>query len=523
MADETDHSQALAQSLARTAQGYDALPYLTKPTTLSHPARIGAIARLFGLEPVPCEAARILELGCGTGGNLIPVAAFHAGARLVGIDISPVQIAIGRQRIERLGLKNIELIAASLTDLGPELGEFDYIVCHGVYSWVPDTVRESILALCGSHLSEHGVAYVSYNVLPGWRMFQPLRDALRTIVPPHLDQQARARMARQFIAYAAQMTPKQGAYGDLLRDAPTRLADVSDDYLFHEFLEDDNAPCTFADFARAASRHGLGYLGDCQLSTMFARNFGQAFADKFDRSSAGDIVSTEQMLDILTGRTFRKTLLVRDSQFSRIDRAISPERLLALHALRTEGFVFRSESDHCTVSDGEHGAIAFENPLDVAFLTKLHAGPPRTVAIADHLQTLPEAHRSEALGRIFRLVLTGVATLSTEPMMAADLSMRPLANPLARLDALHGEALTASRRHVGVALNSSVRRVLPMLDGAHSSAEIEAILLDAAKAGQFEIRGQDGAMPGPAELPPAIGAMLREVLEQVAAYGLLDS
>lgn len=63
-------------------------------------------------------------------------------------------------------------------DIDDSLGRFDYILTHGVYSWVPPAVQEKILRLCASNLTEHGVAYVSYNVNPGWSMRGMLRDMM---------------------------------------------------------------------------------------------------------------------------------------------------------------------------------------------------------------------------------------------------------------------------------------------------------------------------------------------------------
>ncbi len=113
---------AISDSIARTAENYDSVPYPSYPYPKLQPARLSAIAHLFGLSTQPASTARTLEIGCAAGGHIIPLAAAAPGARFVGIDISPVQIGQGLARVERLGLTNIELQCRSVTDLGPEQG-----------------------------------------------------------------------------------------------------------------------------------------------------------------------------------------------------------------------------------------------------------------------------------------------------------------------------------------------------------------------------------------------------------------
>ena len=140
------------------------------------------IAQLLGLTPPPPTTARILEIGCASGGHIIPLAAQYPDARLVGIDLSAAQIASGLARVDRLGLANVELVRGDLVEFAPRPQTFDYVLCHGVYSWAPIEVRAAIQRLIAASLSPAGIAYVSYNVLPGWRLKQTLRDVLTSAV-----------------------------------------------------------------------------------------------------------------------------------------------------------------------------------------------------------------------------------------------------------------------------------------------------------------------------------------------------
>ena len=188
---------------------YDVVPYDSHPFSKTHPENLCTIARLFGLDAPDYHDARILELGCGQGGNLIPLAYNLPHSRCLGIDLSARQIAPGQQVIDALGLTNISLKQMSITDIGPDAGQFDYIVCHGVYSWVPTAVRDKILAVCRDHLVETGVAYISYNCLPGWNMIQSIRDMMLYHVADFKDPAEKAEQGPHHVA----IHPRQSGAG----------------------------------------------------------------------------------------------------------------------------------------------------------------------------------------------------------------------------------------------------------------------------------------------------------------------
>src|SRR5262245_28858455 len=119
---------------------YDDVPYPSLPSRRTHPAHLAAIGRLRGLAPPPVRRCRVLELGCAAGGNLLPMAADLPDSTFVGVDVSARQVEAGQRALGQLGLTNIELRRLNLLEAGDELGTFDYILCHGVYSWVPRPV-----------------------------------------------------------------------------------------------------------------------------------------------------------------------------------------------------------------------------------------------------------------------------------------------------------------------------------------------------------------------------------------------
>ena len=161
-----------------THASYDEVPYEFRPFVRSYPDHLATIATLFGMKPQSADRSRILELGCAMGGNLIPMAINLPNSQFLGIDLSARQIADGQAMIKKLGLQNIELRHANILDVDDSYGMFDYILCHGVYSWVSPEAQEKILSICSKNLKPMGVAYVSYNVYPGWHMFGMIRDMM---------------------------------------------------------------------------------------------------------------------------------------------------------------------------------------------------------------------------------------------------------------------------------------------------------------------------------------------------------
>ncbi len=115
---------------------YDALPYEDYAHPEATPAHLAAVAWMFGHPAAPPARARVLEIGCATGGHLLPLAEAFPEAQFVVVDPSAAQIAQAEAHRDALGLGNVSLLARSFTDLDDSLGRFDYVLCHGVWSWV---------------------------------------------------------------------------------------------------------------------------------------------------------------------------------------------------------------------------------------------------------------------------------------------------------------------------------------------------------------------------------------------------
>ena len=515
--------------IARTALKYDLLPYQSKAFAQSQPGRLGGLARLFGLEAVPLAKARVLELGCASGGNIIPLAARFPEAQFVGVDLSRTQVAAGRARISELELGNIEILCQSFTEIDEKLGDFDYIICHGVYSWVPPLVQEAIMKITRARLSPHGVAYISYNVLPGWRMLQNLRDAFLLTVPDHNDSVARVAKARELLSFLKDATPDKGPYGLMLKTWHDRLAGLPDDYIAHEFLEETNSPSTVRDFAASAARHDLAFLGECDLHSMIVDNYPTETAQRVREMTNNDLVESEQMLDLITGRTFRQTLLVGKERLNQINRALGPACLEGLYFLTGRDLKLARTDSGATLTDGAGRQMTTTFASVAAGLERLVERFPAASSIDDCAVALTKAQLNEG-GRalladaLYRMLIVGMIGFSSEPVdLASSVSAKPLALVLARADAAAGAEHTTNARHETVFLDAGARTLLPALDGKRDSAALVKTLLDAAKAGQLTFNRDGQPVTDPKAMPAIAAEFLPLLLSSIAAAGLLVS
>jgi methyltransferase-like protein/ubiquinone/menaquinone biosynthesis C-methylase UbiE len=484
---------------------YDDYLYDDFPFAETHPDRLAAIGALFGLRPAHPASCRLLEIGTGLGGNLLPLAAALPGSTFTGIDLAERPIALASELAAAAGLDNVTFIAADVRDFDAPRGSFDFIVCHGVYSWVPADAREAILRVMGRLLTPDGVAYLSFNTLPGWHLRGALRDMLRREVGPKGSPEERVARARAFLEFLATAPSGDGA-GAWLKSELAVLAQLSDRYLFYEHLVEHNHPQYFSDFIREASRFGLTYLADAFVPSMFPERLG---ADAARAIAERDIdqIEVEQSIDLLDLRLFRRALLCRaDATF---DRHVSAARLTQLVVSSTLTPV--SAMPDLTGSAPE----AFSRPFAAELTTDSPLLKAALVALAERapgglsFQTLTEEVRArrgggEALeddrARLARNLLGlytqgAIDLVARERPIARAAGPRPLASPWARFQATRGCASCTNLLHQSIALDNFDRALLYRMDGTRDlDALVQGALDDAARGAlRVSIDGADCA------------------------------
>ena len=437
---------------------YDSHPYTSMAYWETHPDRLEFAARLLGLGPAPAPPARcrVLEVGCAGGGNLIPIAELHPDSQLVGIDLSATQIDEARVAASSLGLTNLELRQQDLVDFRDER-RFDYIIAHGVYSWVPRPVSGALLDLVAAHLAPGGVAIVSHYTLPGWYSRQLARETMlwhaRAVEAD--DKVAQARAFLELVVRSARPDPMR----DVLKVELDGVRGQPDWLVRHEHLGEFSHACTFGELHGELVGRGLAYLGDAELGTMMPHDLGADARDALDRL-AGDLVRREELLDLLRFRTLRMSLLCRAE--ANIDRALSTRRLAGAHLsaqLTAEDHVFKAPTGDTLAADREATRAA---------LARLAAAWPMSVPFEE----LPH----DAGRDLLRCVTFGLVRAQLSPVRCVNPpGDRPLAAAHARLAATRA-GLVPNLRHENVRMGDPARQLLQRLDGTRDRAALEAEL-----------------------------------------------
>ncbi len=525
----------MSELIERIAQTYDELPYISSAFTQTAPEHLHAVAKLFGLDTPPPARARVLELGCAAGGNLIPFAARHPAARALGVDLSTVQVKAGNQAIRSMGLNNIRLLQASITELGADIGLFDYIICHGVYSWVPEDVREAILRLSRERLAPQGVAYVSYNVYPGWKAKEIVRDAMLLRTGPHQSASEKLGYARGMIDFLHDMAHEGSLLQKVMQDHIQMIRHGHEPYLVHEFLEICNAPCYFRDFTAAASRHGLTYLADSNTASMFASNYGSKAAEPLLRECGGSQMALEQLLDFLTNRTFRQTLLVHEKRAGEIQYQLDPAALVPFHLC---GRFSLAEGGSSAEGPWQaaNGSLVAGSPKPWAMLIeRLTSAWPASVPVAALIEEAqaaggadPQQIRQAMLQAVQQLVIIGAVRVRLEAIRTRPEAIGPCPvapEALRRLAALRREKSVPislyNLWHETLPDEDVVEAVLlPLLDGRHDRAALRAALLEAARAGQLQFVREGQPIEDADALTGACGEHLEAALKRMSDRAL---
>jgi methyltransferase-like protein len=473
-------------SASRNATSYAEMPYDSSPFRQTHPDRLATLSVLLGLEPPPLPSCRVLELGCASGGNLLPLAVAYPHAQFAGVDVSAVQIAQGQAAVDACGLGNVRLLARSVTEIDERLGKFDYIIAHGLYSRVPNKVQEAILNVCSRNLTEQGVAYVSYNTLPGWHMQGMIRDLMRSHTVGFAEPGKRVQQARALLDFLAQSVSKDNnAHGLSFQGNLELLRKLPDYSILHEHLEETNEPLYFQQFVERAERHGLQYLAESDFGTMLTSGFPPQVAETV-RRIAPDVVRQEQVMDFLRNRGFRQTLLVHAGR--KIDRNILPERVHALwvcgqvHAQRKTPDLRAGVMEKFSNAAGV--SVTTSNAITKAALTVLAERWPQSLAFADLL--------SAAHGRIHGIAASATSTQDRQTLandllngyttglvelhvagspFRARATERPAVSVLARWQADASRPIT-NLRHEVLHPTAALRSLLPLLDGSRDRAAI---------------------------------------------------
>ena len=468
---------------------YNVVPYQSTPFPQAHINRLATMASLYGMRTPDLDNCRVLEVGCGEGAHLIPMAMEFPDSQFVGIDTAERPIARAVDAAAELGIENITFRVADVCNLAGKPGECDYLIAHGLYSWVSPETQDRILELCGRVLAATGVAYVSYNAYPAWHV----RDMTRNMVRMHtagVDDPVEIR--NRAIALLAAIYRSQGPtdpYREAIRSEMERIMAKDPALCFHDDFGEYNYPIYFSEFIRRAGEHELQFLSEAESSDL-AHGVELGDESREALEAVQGVIEREQYYDFLACRGFRRTLLCRAEQT--LDRSLPVERLKTFHyaaALDYAPEMVTSLHSNAPMEFTSQSSfsVTVNQPFVKAALLELANAWPATrsfdqliAAASSAIETTPEEAEKMLRELLLRIHMPGVLEMSVLPWKYTSVvSERPVASRLARLQAGRGNRVT-SLRHRPVEFEAPLPRlVLPLLDG---SRDLDALSRDLSVA-----------------------------------------
>lgn len=449
----------------------------------THPSHLAVVVVLCGLPAPPVENCRVLELGCGTGYNLLAMSQALPHGRFVGFDASARQIEHGQAIARTIGNDRVELHVGLLQSFDPELGLFDYIIAHGVFSWVPAEVRTALLNAVRRHLAPQGIAYISYNTYPGWHSRKLARDVMQFLAPPDATPTERVRIAKEAAVQLLEALPeKDNLYAQVLRHELTDVNSQPDYYILHEHLAVVNHPMLFTEFAQLATSHGLQFVAESRYGT---NTFAQSHADREVLNAVGDdLIRREQYHDFLWQRYFRQSLLYHaETTVTHLPDPAAVRQFWVhtrVELIEPTADITTTEFDPvCREEDSE--ILHVSDPLYRLMLRRLHNAMPQLLqGEAFHPDVVETFGLDMGNGHVLPVLSTALLRGYVEglwhfythhPHFATDPGESPLACPLVREQAATSLEVT-NRLHRTAKLITYERAVLRYLDGNTTRDEI---------------------------------------------------
>jgi methyltransferase-like protein/cyclopropane fatty-acyl-phospholipid synthase-like methyltransferase len=506
-------SNSIESNAQEAVYSYDAVQYPSHAYEATHPDNMYTLGKFFQVAPNSPDQSSILELGCASGGNIIPMAMQMPASRVVGVDLSSKQIAEGQATINALGLKNISLRADDLCNVDESYGQFDYIICHGVFSWVPPPAQRRILEICRDRLTPNGIAYISYNANPGWFMRGMIRQMMLYHIKDLKDVTSRVQQARAFLAFLVTSTEGQETpYAKFLKQELDMLSKHSDSYLLHEHLEENNHPMFFTEFMNMARQFDLQFVSESNLPSMITSNLSPKVAEALTALTT-DVHQRSQYTDFVTNRMFRQSLICRKD--IKVNRHINES---SVDGARFSGR-FQPDDAACDGDVSPKVEVNFKcpngrgiktaHPVLKALMFTLNEAWPTSLQLSEIVNRV-EKRLSESLvvgeqesfaipkvclSQLMQMMIRGDVDVRFIPdRFTEQCTNKPTVSAYARLQATR-DALVTTQRHGTTQLDPLTRLILPYIDGTRDRIQLAECIGKLAAEGKIKINFQGGAAP----------------------------
>lgn len=512
-------------------------PYATYVNSLVHPERAAVIAHLFSLQPTAVNQARILELGCGDGSQLVALAETLPDTELIGLEHNVNHIDHANALKVYAKLNNIEFHQTDFLQINPDLGQFDYIIANNVLSWLPPASQNQFFAVCKQYLKSNGLILLNYNVYPGWNMRHIVRDMVQYHLSQFDDESKRQEQLRAILQFLQDTIKDSNApYNKSLREEIATLMTLPNDFLQHELCAPACHPLYFHQFNALSHSHGLTYVGDVELHTMLASNMPEPAAEKLALLK-DDMLRQEQFMDYVRNRYTRHSILSHADVAQR--RALTADQLRDFYIvsmLKPDASSAANDTQH--TFRAELGTVQTDNLLLQTTLQQLADAYPHPIHFNTLLQSVqnqagtsnPEQDLVQLSGLLMHCYTRGLITLSLQPaVFTANVSTHPQVSTLLRYQVERHYAYVTNLRFESVRIDNPILTYLiPHLNGSNDHAALQQLLLNAVKRGDLVINlkindASNTTISDDEQLTHIVPQLLTQTLEGMAAAALLKA
>ncbi|MEP7214466.1 MAG: class I SAM-dependent methyltransferase [Acidobacteriota bacterium] len=465
---------------------YDDVPYPSYAFPQTSPDRLATMATLFGMQPAPPNRCRVLEIGCGDGTNLLSHAFLLPESEFVGIDLSSVQIADAKDSAKHLGLTNTRFEQINILDFDQDyFGKFDYIVTHGVFSWVPSEVRAKLLEIYIGALAEQGVGYISYNAFPGCHLRRIVWDLMRFHTMDEPEPGKKIVMGRKIVRLLTDSLPEENIYKKVMEHELESVLKRDPENILHDDLSKMNQPFYFNEFAELIESYGLQYL--CEADPLFLGDGTLSPGEsQLMEIVKNDFKRREVYRDFMELARFRSSLVCGpDAQFDK-NAAVSsiPKLAVASPVKPLKSHPMLADETPESFEGSKGGAFELNHPLTKATLAFLRSVWPRSASFDEILRGsrsllgsdgpmgLRDISRTQEF--LYELFRNGFIRLHVHRFnFSASVSERPEASAFARWQVERGSRSVATMAGVNIDVELEVvREMICLSDGSRSVQQL---------------------------------------------------
>jgi len=486
-----------------TFDPYDGLSYTSYPYYHSHPDHLFTIAKMFDVSAVnPAKQnISVLEIGCASGNNLIPIALRYPEARLVGIDFSISQIIQAQKQAVELNIKNISFENISISNTKNRDEKIDYIIAHNIISWVDDTTISEVFDLVANLLKPQGVALFSYNVKSGCSAASTLRDMVLYNAQWVEGNQNKIQQAQSFLTFIINTLENDNTpFAQILRAEAQAL--IANKNMLCDYFISEYRTYNFHEFNQELEKRDLQYLSDSYLPSMYIGNAPPNITKALEQ--VNDIVDLEEYMDFFIQKHFKASLvchksisLKRDmsnydsSEFyicSNITPEISSKEIVNFDDInQTLNFFVSSRNDLNIQTNSAVMKASFYSIAESASIN--HVKLPQIIDMAsEKLPNIPrEDIQKEFMSEFMGLIFSGYINITNfSPDAATALSSKPIIYRLARYQALQNDDLWVTNlRGQIVQIGLFEKYVFRYMDGSYNLDAIAEFMFNHTKQGDL--------------------------------------